>query len=136
SALIHDVGKIGVPDYILRKPGQLSEEEFAAIKQHPVMGAVIAASVPGFDETLDAVRFHHERWDGKGYPMGLAGEDIPFIARLMAVADSYSAMTTDRPYRKGMNPEKALGILKSGAGVQWDPQCVEAFLRVKQLVKI
>ena len=136
SALIHDVGKIGVPDYILRKPGQLSEEEFAAIKQHPVMGAVIAASVSGFEETLDAVRFHHERWDGKGYPMGLAGDEIPFIARLMAVADSFSAMTTDRPYRKGMNPEKALSILKSGAGVQWDPKCVNAFLRVKEPVKI
>ncbi len=131
AALIHDVGKIGVPDSILRKPGQLSDNEFAAIQQHPIMGAVIAESVPGFEGTLDAIRHHHERWDGGGYPGGLSGEDIPFVARLMAVADSYSAMTTDRPYRKGMPQEKALGILRQGAGVQWDPQCVAAFLQAR-----
>ena len=131
SALVHDVGKIGVPDSILRKPGQLSEEEFAAVRQHPIMGAVIAEAIPGFEETLEAIRHHHERWDGQGYPGGLVGEAIPFIARLMAVADSYSAMTTDRPYRKGMDREKALGILHKGAGVQWDPQCVEAFLHAQ-----
>ncbi len=134
SALIHDVGKIGVPDSILRKPGQLSDDEFAAIQQHPIMGAVIAESVPGFEGTLDAIRHHHERWDGGGYPSGLAGETIPFVARLMAVADSYSAMTTDRPYRKGMPQEKALGILHAGAGVQWDPQCVAAFLAARSFV--
>ncbi len=136
AALIHDVGKIGVPDSILRKPGQLSDDEFAAIQQHPIMGAVIAESVPGFEGTLDAIRHHHERWDGKGYPSGLAGEAIPFVARLMAVADSYSAMTTDRPYRKGMDVGKALGILRDGAGVQWDPHCVAAFLAARSAVSI
>jgi len=134
AALIHDVGKIGVPDSILRKPGQLSDDEFAAIRQHPIMGAVIAESVPGFEGTLDAIRHHHERWDGKGYPGGLVGAAIPFVARLMAVADSYSAMTTDRPYRKGMAQEKALSILREGAGVQWDPQCVDAFLLARSAV--
>lgn len=128
AALIHDVGKIGVPDHILRKPGQLSDEEFAAIKQHPTMGAVIAEAVSGFEETLPAIRYHHERWDGKGYPEGLHGSETPFIARIMSVADAFSAMTTDRPYRKGMPQVKALAILESGAGIQWDAQCVHAFL--------
>jgi diguanylate cyclase (GGDEF)-like protein/putative nucleotidyltransferase with HDIG domain len=132
AALIHDVGKIGVPDHILRKPGQLNDEEFAAIRQHPVMGAVIAEAVPGFEETLNAIRHHHERWDGMGYPFGLKGKDTPFEARLMAVADAFSAMTTDRPYRKGMPHQKALTILSEGAGVQWDPECVAAFLRARR----
>jgi HD-GYP domain-containing protein (c-di-GMP phosphodiesterase class II) len=132
AALLHDVGKIGVPDSILRKPGKLTEEEFAAIKQHPSMGAIIVSSVPGFEATLDAVRYHHERWDGKGYPSGLAGEDIPLIGRLMAVADAYSAMTTDRPYRKAMASSRAEEILRGGAGSQWDPACVEAFFKARE----
>jgi diguanylate cyclase (GGDEF)-like protein/PAS domain S-box-containing protein len=132
AALLHDVGKIGVPDDILRKPGKLTDEEFAAIKQHPTMGAIMVNAVPGFEATLDAVRFHHERWDGRGYPEGLAGEKIPLLGRLMAVADAYSAMTTDRPYRKAMDTERADEILKSGAGTQWDPVCVEAFLRARR----
>ena len=129
AALLHDVGKIGVPDSVLRKPGRLSEEDFGAIKQHPLMGSVIVGAVPGFEETLDAVRHHHERWDGEGYPFGLSGEETPLIARLMAVADAYSAMTTDRPYRKGMESAQARQILREGAGTQWDTNCVEAFLR-------
>jgi len=135
AALIHDVGKIGVPDAVLRKPGALTAGEFAAIQQHPIMGTVIAESVPGFEGTLHAIRHHHERWDGAGYPAGLAGEDIPFLARVMAVADAYSAMTTDRPYRKGMERGKALGILQNGSGVQWDPQCVAAFVRAQEETK-
>jgi diguanylate cyclase (GGDEF)-like protein/PAS domain S-box-containing protein len=129
AALLHDVGKIGVPDSILRKPGALSREDFQAIQQHPLMGAIIVGAVPGFEETLDAVRHHHERWDGDGYPFGLRGQETPLMARLMAVADAYSAMTTDRPYRKGMDPAKARHILEEGAGTQWDPECVAAFLR-------
>lgn len=132
AALLHDVGKIGVPDAILRKPGQLSDEDFKAIQQHPLMGAIIVAAVPGFEETLDAVRHHHERWDGGGYPFGLQGTEIPLMARLMAVADAYSAMTTDRPYRKGMDTDRALSILEDGAGIQWDPACVAAFQRARQ----
>ena len=129
AALLHDVGKIGVPDFILRKPGKLTPEEFDAIKQHPQMGAIMVSAVPGLEATLDAVRHHHERWDGHGYPFGLVGTETPLIARLMAVADAYSAMTTDRPYRKGMDRAKALSILKDGAGTQWDPECVACFLR-------
>ena len=129
AALLHDVGKIGVPDYILRKPGRLTGDEFEAVMQHPMMGAVIVGAVPGFEETLDAIRHHHERWDGGGYPFGLRGEEIPFTARLLAVADAYSAMTTDRPYRQGMDSEKARRILAEGAGTQWDPVCVAAFLK-------
>ena len=128
AALLHDVGKIGVPDRVLRKPGRLTGEEYEAIKQHPMMGAIIVGAVPGFEETLDAIRHHHERWDGEGYPFGLRGEETPLMARLMAVADAYSAMTTDRPYRKGMGEDVADALLLAGAGTQWDPVCVEAFL--------
>lgn len=129
AALLHDVGKIGVPDAVLRKPGKLNDEEYEAVRQHPMMGAVIVGAVPGFEYTLDVVRHHHERWDGKGYPFGLCGEETPLLARLVAVADAFSAMTMDRPYRKGMDREKALSVLEAGAGTQWDPACVRAFLR-------
>ena len=131
AALLHDVGKIGVPDAVLRKPGKLTDDEFNAIKQHPVMGAIMVAAVPGFEYTLDAVRHHHERVDGRGYPDRLVGDAIPFTARLMAVADAFSAMTTDRPYRKGMPTQKALAILAEGAGTQWDTALVEAFTRAR-----
>ena len=129
AALLHDVGKIGVPDAVLRKPGALTDSEYEAVKHHPQMGAAIVSTVAGLEATLDAVRHHHERWDGRGYPSGLRGTEIPFIARLMAVADAFSAMTTDRPYRIGMPPRKALSILESGAGSQWDPACVRAFVQ-------
>ena len=128
SALLHDVGKIGVPDYVLRKPGRLTDDEFAAIMQHPMMGSILVGSVPGFEDTLDGVRHHHERWDGKGYPGKLKGLETPLMARILAVADAFSAMTTDRPYRKGMAVETAVSILTSGSGTQWDPTCVRAFV--------
>ena len=127
AALLHDVGKIGVPDRILRKPGPLTDEETEAVKLHPQLGAVMVGAVPGLEDTLDAVQHHHERWDGTGYPFGLKAEAIPLCARLMAVADAFSAMTADRPYRLGLEPDRALSILHEGAGVQWDPECVSAF---------
>jgi diguanylate cyclase (GGDEF)-like protein/PAS domain S-box-containing protein len=133
AALLHDVGKIGVPDQILRKPGRLSAEEHEAIKQHPMMGSIIVGAVPGFEGALDAIRHHHERWDGQGYPFGLGGDTIPLMARIMAVADAFSAMTTDRPYRKGMDLRRALCILEEGAGTQWDPACIAAFLTARKL---
>ncbi len=129
AALLHDVGKIGVPDRILRKPGGLTDEEFEAVQQHPTMGAVIVGAVAGFEETLGAVRHHHERWDGQGYPAGLVGEETPLLARIMAVADAFSAMTMDRPYRKGKCMDEARAILAAGAGSQWDAACVAAFNR-------
>ena len=136
AALLHDVGKIGIPDAILRKPGRLTTEEFEAVQYHPVMGASIVGAVPGFEDTLDVVRYHHERWDGLGYPCGLRGDETPFLARLVAVADAFSAMTTDRPYRKGMDRGTALAILAAGAGIQWDPECVAALLEEYQSVVI
>jgi diguanylate cyclase (GGDEF)-like protein/PAS domain S-box-containing protein/putative nucleotidyltransferase with HDIG domain len=132
AALLHDVGKIGVPDPILRKPGRLSDEEFEIIKQHVTMGAIIVQAVPGFEVTLDAIRLHHERWDGTGYPDGLRGHEIPLMARVIGVADAFSAMTTDRPYRKGMTPERALEILSEGIGTQWDEECVAALARSRR----
>ena len=129
AALVHDVGKIGVPDAILRKPGKLTDAEFKSIQQHPQMGAAVVGAVSGLEETLDAVRHHHERWDGAGYPLGLREAETPLSARLMAVADAFSAMTTDRPYRQGMDRGEALSLLAAGAGSQWDPTCVKAFLR-------
>ncbi len=132
AALLHDVGKIGIPDAILRKPGRLTTEEFEAVQYHPVMGASIVGAVPGFEDTLEVVRYHHERWDGLGYPCGLRGDKTPFLARLVAVADAFSAMTTDRPYRKGMDRSSALSILAAGAGIQWDPECVAALLEEYQ----
>ena len=131
AALLHDVGKIGVPDRILRKPGALTDEEFETVKHHPLMGAVIVGAVAGFEGTLDAIRHHHERWDGHGYPHGLEGEEIPLDGRLMAVADAFSAMTMDRPYRKGKPPAEAMALLAAGAGSQWDPACVAAFERAR-----
>jgi diguanylate cyclase (GGDEF)-like protein len=132
TALLHDVGKIGVPDFILRKPGRLTDDEMTAIRQHPVMGAAIVSAVPGFQETLDGIRYHHERWDGKGYPDGLSRDATPILGRLIAVADGFSAMTTDRPYRKGMDEETALAVLEAGAGTQWDPEFVAAFVKARR----
>jgi len=131
SALLHDIGKIGISDSVLKKEGKLSEEEFEQIKQHPVIGAKILEQVQLPNELkpiLPGIKYHHERFDGKGYPEGLRGNDIPMFGRLMAVADAYDAMTSDRPYRKGMPKEKALSILEEGKGTQWDPAFVDLFI--------
>ncbi|WP_150272184.1 HD-GYP domain-containing protein [Paenibacillus tepidiphilus] len=125
SALLHDIGKIGVPDSVLFKDGNLTEEEFSQIKSHPVLGENILLQVEPVDKMapyLSGVRSHHERYDGKGYPDGLAGLTIPLHGRIIAVADAYDAMTSDRPYRKGMDHERALQILEQGRGSQWDPE--------------
>jgi diguanylate cyclase (GGDEF)-like protein len=129
GGLLHDVGKIGVPDEILRKPGRLTDEEFEIMKRHPRLGEMIVGGIPGMSSILDAVRSHHERWDGMGYPDRLKGEDIPFMGRLLAVADAFSAMTTDRPYRKGLNLDKALAEIRANIGTQFDPEMADAFLR-------
>ena len=128
GGLLHDVGKIGVPEDILRKPGKLSNEEYETMKWHTQLGALIVGGVSGMEPIIDIVRSHHERWDGKGYPDKLAGEDIPLLGRLLAVADALSAMTTDRPYRRGFPWEKAVEEIRKGIGTQFDPDMARAFL--------
>lgn len=124
AALLHDIGKIGIKDAVLLKEGRLTEEEWDQIKQHPVLGEAILKQIEPMDAMasfLPGVRSHHERYDGAGYPDGLSGEDIPLFGRIIAVADAFDAMTSDRPYRKGMDEEKAIVILEEGGGTQWDP---------------
>jgi HD-GYP domain-containing protein (c-di-GMP phosphodiesterase class II) len=127
SGLLHDVGKIGIDDAVLNKPGALTPEEFEHIKQHPAFGYKILAGIKQFAPVLPAVLHHHEQWDGKGYPCNLAGEQIPYIARIVAVADAYDAMTSNRSYRPGMADEKVYGIFQKGSGNQWDPAIIDAF---------
>lgn len=130
SGLLHDVGKIGVSDATLRKPDKLTDEEFAEIKRHPDEGWAILRDLEQLSYVLPGVLHHHERVGGGGYPDGLVGEQIPLDARIMAVADAYDAMTSDRAYRAGMPHDKAIEIIRNGAGVQWDAQIVDAFLSV------
>jgi diguanylate cyclase (GGDEF)-like protein/putative nucleotidyltransferase with HDIG domain len=130
GALLHDIGKLAVPEQILTKPGRLTEEEFEKMKTHPDMGARILQPVQFPFPVLSVVRSHHERWDGSGYPDGLAGEDIPLGGRILAVADVYDALTTDRSYRRGWPHEQAVAYLEEQSGKQFDPRMVDAFLRV------
>jgi len=128
--LLHDVGKIAVPDSILRKPGRLEDDEFHIMQQHPVFGALIVKDVPNLNEVLGGVRHHHERFDGKGYPDKMSGEDIPLLGRILAVPDCFSAMTTERPYRKALSWAEAISEIEKGRGTQFDPQMADAFLEV------
>ena len=128
AGLLHDIGKIGVPDDILRKPGRLTPYEYEIVKQHVALGDLIVRGLPDIDQVRAGVRHHHERWDGQGYLDGLAGVDIPLIARILAVCDAFSAMTTTRPYRKALSVEQALDELRAGAGGQLDPALVAAFV--------
>jgi putative nucleotidyltransferase with HDIG domain len=129
AARVHDIGKIGIPDAVLNKPGPLTPEERAVMEEHPVKGAELLKRHRDFARGIAIVRHHHESWDGAGYPDRLKGTAIPFGARVIAVADSFDAMTSDRPYRKGMSIQKAAGILRDGRGRQWDARLVDAFLR-------
>ena len=135
SGLLHDIGKIGINEEVLRKPGKLTDEEFEHIKQHVIIGHRILADLRNMSHMLPVVLHHHEAWDGSGYPHGLTGTDIPYLARIVAVADSYDAMASDRPYRPGMEDGKLDGIIRSGAGKQWDPDVVEAFFRVRDDIR-
>ncbi len=128
SGLLHDIGKIGIDDAVLRKPGKLTDEEYEHIKTHVSVGHKILRDLRKLDEVLPVVLHHHESWDGKGYPGRLNGESIPFSARIVAVADAYDAMASNRPYRQGMPLEKIQSIFRSGAGQQWDPVIVEALM--------
>ena len=128
GGLLHDLGKIGIIDGILNKPGKLTEEEWAKVKEHPGKGAHILEGVEEFKEYALVARHHHERWDGKGYPDGLKGREIPTGARILAVADAYDAMTSDRPYREAAPPIEAAKELIKCKGTQFDPEAVEAFI--------
>jgi hypothetical protein len=129
AARVHDIGKLAVPDYVLNKTGKLTEDEWAIMATHPDQGAELLTRYPDFARGVQVVRHHHERWDGDGYPHRLKGLDIPFGARVIAVADAFDAMTSDRPYRDGMTPQEAMRVLRSGRGRQWDGRIVDAFVR-------
>jgi hypothetical protein len=129
SGLLHDVGKIGIKDSIIRKPGRLTDEEYAIIKKHPAIGAKILRPVDFLADKIPGVLHHHEYYDGRGYPDHLTAENIPLDGRIICVADAFDAMTTNRPYRKGLTVQTAIGELKKFSGKQFDPVCVAAFLR-------
>ncbi len=128
GGLLHDIGKIAIDPMVLRKPGALTREEFDEVKRHPDVGATIVSSMRFAPIVAPIVRSHHERWDGGGYPLGLAGVEIPLAARIVAVADSYDAMTTDRPYRNAIEAGEAERRLRAGGGEQWDRTIVDVFL--------
>lgn len=131
AALLHDIGKIGIPDQVLHKDGKPSEEEWLIIQQHPIIGAKILAGIPALSLATGMVLHHHARWDGRGYPEKLATIEIPFGARIIAVADTFQAMISDRPYRKGMEESVALAEIRRCSGTQLDPAVVETFLRTR-----
>ncbi len=125
---IHDIGKIGIPDAVLFKPGLLTEDEYATIKKHPEYGVRLLAPAQDYlSETFDIIKYHHERWDGRGYPEGLAGQEIPLWARIVSIADAYEAMTAGRPYQKAKTPEEALLEIEDLSGIQFDPKLVRLF---------
>ena len=131
GALLHDVGKIGIPERVLQKEGPLSDEEWVIMKQHPTIGAEkVLMPNASLRDLIPIVKYHHERIDGKGYPEGLSNGDIPLAAKIVAIADTYHALTSDRPYRKGMSIEKAVSILEEGAGSQWDADLVRTFISI------
>lgn len=132
AGLLHDIGKIGIQDSVLLKPGKLTDEETRIIQQHPVIGERIIATISQLQHVRPGVRNHHERFDGRGYPDRLAGEQIPLLARILAVADSCDAMSSARPYRPLMPAARLEAVLVEGSGSQWDPQVVNAFLRCRQ----
>jgi putative nucleotidyltransferase with HDIG domain len=129
GSLLHDIGKMGLRDDIINKPGPLTPEEWVQMKLHPVVGAQIVEKMEFLTGAIDIVRHHHESWDGKGYPDGLAGENIPLRARIVTVADSFDAMTTDRPYRRALSVAEAVRRLEESAGVQFDPQLARVFVQ-------
>lgn len=127
SALLHDIGKVGVPDATLQKPGSLTDDEFAVLRRHSEYGWAILRLIPGFAAVSHFVLHHHERMDGRGYPAGLRGEEIPMGARVICVIDAFDAMVSDRPYRRGLPVEEALRRLQEAAGTQFDPRVVSLF---------
>jgi response regulator RpfG family c-di-GMP phosphodiesterase len=128
AASLHDIGKVGIPDSILLKPGTLTDEEFMIIKRHPDIGADILKPIPPMSRETEVIRYHHERYDGKGYPSGIGGEEIPLLSRIITLADSYDAMTSDRPYRNGLLMDKAIEEIVRCMGSQFDPELAKLFI--------
>jgi ribonuclease P protein subunit RPR2 len=125
---LHDIGKVGIPEHILCKPGALDRDEWLVMREHPAIGATIVEPIQFLKGAVDVVRCHHERWDGRGYPMGLRREQIPLAARVFSIADSFDAMTNDRPYRAALSVEEAIDEIALGACTQFDPDIVQVFL--------
>jgi putative two-component system response regulator len=136
GSILHDIGKINIPENILRKSGSLSEEEWVEMRKHPEMGAELVKGIHYLDPAVPVILYHHERWNGSGYPFGMKKEDIPLSARIVAIADSFDAMTTKRPYRDELTPEQACNEVISGSGIQYDPLMVEAFKHAWETEKI
>jgi len=130
AAKLHDIGKVGLPESILNKPGRLTAEEFTLVRKHPVIGERVLAPIIGSRTVLAAIRGHHERYDGLGYPDNLRGGNIPLLARIVSVADSFDAMTSTRAYREARSRDEAVDILLKGAGTQFDPDLVPPFVEM------
>jgi len=128
AALLHDIGKVGVPDQVLHKPGPLDDDEWDLMREHPAIGERILRAIPGMGQVAKIVRHEHERWDGTGYPDGLVGNDVPLGSRIILACDAYHAMTSDRPYRAAMSHTDAVSELTAGAGTQFDPEVCQALV--------
>jgi putative nucleotidyltransferase with HDIG domain len=134
GAHLHDIGKVGIPEDILNKTGPLTPNEFEIMKRHTIIGEEIVSAIPGLEAICPIIRSHHERWDGTGYPDRLGGDEIPWLARIVAVADAFDAMTSDRPYRKGMSAHLAFEEIAWELGHQFDPDCAWAMLQMRQSI--
>lgn len=132
GALLHDIGKVSVPEHILNKASRLTDDEMEVIKQHTTAGARVLEGITHLHQAMPYVLYHHEKWDGTGYPEGLAGENIPLEGRLLAVVDVFDALTSERPYRKGMPIQEALEIIRKDAGTHFDPRMAEVFIEIQQ----
>ena len=131
-AMLHDIGKVGIDEKILNKPGKLNREEWREMKKHPEIGYRIAMASPDLVSVAEYILSHHERWDGRGYPRGLKGKEIPLLARIIAITDAYDAMMMDRPYRKALSKEQALSEIRNNAGTQFDPEIAEIFVNMME----
>jgi HD-GYP domain-containing protein (c-di-GMP phosphodiesterase class II) len=136
GALLHDIGKMGIPDIILLKPGPLTEDEWGIMRQHPSLAYQMLSKIPYLIPCLDIPHYHHEKWDGTGYPHGLKGEEIPIAARIFAVVDVWDALTSDRPYRLAWSNKKALEYIQTQSGLHFDPRIVEIFVEILKSISI
>ncbi len=136
AATLHDIGKVGIPDAILNKPGKLTKEEYERIKEHPSLGALALRALPKFKNVMQIVKHHHERWDGAGYPSSLKEKEIPRGSRIISVVDTYDALTSHRAYRKAVDHEIAIEIIAERSGTQFDPQVVKKFIELNNDMRL